>query len=260
MELYNKKVGNIKTEEFGNIEIFQTNDYDLFKDAYANRNIDNGHVKRLLKSMTEKLLFTLVFVNEKMQTIDGQHRIEALKLGEQPVLYAIILGYGSDELGIYNSNMLDWSVTVYAKHYSDLGKKDYTEYIRFRSVYGLGHDVSYMLLLGITQRPSKNHRDAFVHGRFVINSHEFATRIASLVKSYSFYPGWNTRNFVLAYLEIYKNPNFDVKRFYEAFKKYHTLMDGVGGEVRHFLRIMESIYNYHRKDKSMIYNHLKYAC
>ena len=60
-------------------QVIKTNDYNTFKVMPGNRPVNKLHVRRLSKSMEEKHLMSPILVNEKMQVIDGQHRLEAQK-------------------------------------------------------------------------------------------------------------------------------------------------------------------------------------
>lgn len=61
-------------------EIKRTNNYDMFKRLEGNRFVDPKKVNKLKKSINEVgYISNPIIVNEKMEVIDGQHRLEALK-------------------------------------------------------------------------------------------------------------------------------------------------------------------------------------
>ena len=70
-------------------QIHWTTDYDIFKQLLGNREINYNHVRRLIKSMQEEYLIVPIQVNEKMEVIDGQHRIAACKELGFPIYYMI---------------------------------------------------------------------------------------------------------------------------------------------------------------------------
>jgi len=256
--LFDRVIGIINHDVFGKIEIRETNDYESLKDIPSNRGINTGHVKRILKSMLEQMLFTIIFVNENLQIIDGQHRKVAAKLAKKPIVYAIIKGYGESEISRYNSNSKTWTYDDYADHYSQIGLETYEKYRKFKLRYKLGHSVTMTLLSG--SMIGGDMGEKFKAGTFEIKNYTFAMSIAEKLQQLSFYPGYNSRNFVFAFLELHRYDNYDWDRFRENFKNYHkSILDGVGGGVRNYLTAFEGIYNYHRRDKEMIYDHLKYA-
>ena len=89
-------------------QVIKTNDYNTFKVMPGNRPVNKLHVRRLSQSMEEKHLMSPILVNEKMQVIDGQHRLEAQKSLKLPVFYIINKGYGKKETHMLNSNSKDW--------------------------------------------------------------------------------------------------------------------------------------------------------
>ena len=65
---------------------YETKNYDQFKTLEGNRSIDQKNVNNIEQNMREHgVLPTVIIVNEKMEVIDGQHRIEALKRLHEPV-------------------------------------------------------------------------------------------------------------------------------------------------------------------------------
>lgn len=59
----------------------KTKNYSLFKKYAKNRDIDGRHVEKLIASIKTANLLDCepILVNEKMEVIDGQHRLEAAK-------------------------------------------------------------------------------------------------------------------------------------------------------------------------------------
>ena len=61
-------------------KVYQTNDLTICKEIGGNRVPNPQHVKRLCSSIKENgMLCNPILVNEKMQVIDGQHRLLASK-------------------------------------------------------------------------------------------------------------------------------------------------------------------------------------
>lgn len=62
------------------LKTYITRDYSVFKYLSGNRDINLHNVNNIVKNVLENgLLPTIVIVNENMEVIDGQHRIEAFK-------------------------------------------------------------------------------------------------------------------------------------------------------------------------------------
>lgn len=255
---FDRVIGVIDHPDFGKIEFHYSNEYEKLKDIPSNRGINSGHAERLFKSISEKLLFTLLLVNEKLFTVDGQHRKIAISKANKIMTYAIIKGYGEKEISIYNSNTKNWGYDDFADHYSQKGIWDYIEFRKFKHQFGIGNTMTISLLLGNKSVTNDFVGKKFREGNFKIKNLSQAQKIAKLLTDFNFYPGWNNRQFIIAFLEIYQYKDFNYKRFFESFKNYSFHMVGVGGGTKHYLDAFEKIYNYHRRDKIMIYDHTKF--
>ena len=58
-------------------KILETKDYHTFSFLKGNRAININHLNKLIKSIKEKDLKMPIIVNEKLQVLDGQHRLKA---------------------------------------------------------------------------------------------------------------------------------------------------------------------------------------
>lgn len=108
-------------------KILKTTDYRMFKRMVGNRRIKEGHVKKLMDSMTKVgLIPAPIIVNEKFEVIDGQHRLEAcLRLG-LPVYYVIIPGVGERECIEMNTSSDAWKTIDYILYYAEKGSEPYS--------------------------------------------------------------------------------------------------------------------------------------
>ena len=62
------------------LQIHSTYDLSIFKILDGNRNINLGHVERLVKSIEENGFLKMpIIVNDNFDVIDGQHRLMAAK-------------------------------------------------------------------------------------------------------------------------------------------------------------------------------------
>ena len=60
------------------LQIHSTCDLGIFKILEGNRNINLGHVERLVKSIQENGFLKMpIIVNDDFEVIDGQHRLMA---------------------------------------------------------------------------------------------------------------------------------------------------------------------------------------
>lgn len=71
--------------------VFRTKKYSQFKRLDSNRTVKTGRVNKIKQSI-EKVGYVQspIIVNEKMEVIDGQGRLEALKQLQIPVDYIVV--------------------------------------------------------------------------------------------------------------------------------------------------------------------------
>lgn len=84
-------------------KVYITDEYDIFKKLYANRQTRKDNIKKLTASMTNNgWVGGPIIVNENMEIVDGQNRLEGAKAANVPVEYLIKPGYGIKECIILN--------------------------------------------------------------------------------------------------------------------------------------------------------------
>ena len=78
--------------------VYQTRDYSKFMRLEGNREVVSKRVVKITKSIQQNgYILNPIVVNEKMQVIDGQGRLEALKGLKMPIDYVIAEGAGLNE-------------------------------------------------------------------------------------------------------------------------------------------------------------------
>jgi hypothetical protein len=101
-------------------QIQSTMNYDLFQFLDGNRKINPNHVFMLKSDPTfaEQFEYHPIIVNEKMQVIDGQHRLEAARSLEIPVYYVVQKGASHSTVKNINVNQKAWRAEDYLTFYS----------------------------------------------------------------------------------------------------------------------------------------------
>ena len=228
--------------------VYQTKNHSLFKTLGGNRDVNKAHVKRLVNSMNERVLFSPIIVNENMQVIDGQHRLAALTELNKPVNYIIVEGYGLNEVQLLNMNSKNWSSDDYMNGYCDLNKKDYILYREFKEKYGFGHTECQALLSGVRRSDGDKAR-MFYSGDFKIFDYNDAVDKAEKICMISkYYNGYKRRSFVFAMMTLFENENFEFTQFLQKLKiQPAALMDCTN--VSNYMLLIEEIYNYRSRNK-----------
>jgi len=124
-------------------KIYATDDYDLFGYVDGNRDVNENHVKRIIKSFKKfgyhpgSIVICIPNPDPSgpaLLIIDGQHRYEACKEGGHSVIYTIIYEDVTDKNELLN--------LIFILNQS---KKDWVteDHIHFRSTYGNIHYQNY---------------------------------------------------------------------------------------------------------------------
>jgi hypothetical protein len=228
------------------MKIQQTEDYSSFKRIEGNRTISKSQVKKLVDSYNEDPhLSTMapIIVNDNMEVIDGQHRLEAFKKLDLPVNYMIIPGIGLAEVQKLNSATKTWTPMDYARSYSELGNENYKTYLQFRKKYGLIHQVA-MTYLGGADGAKENTTYRFHRGKFVVRDVESAHKISGqLVDMTQYYRKGDARGFAYAFRKIALSPKYDHQRMIAKFQQKVGIFKDTP-YVEENLRQLEKIYNH----------------
>ena len=116
-----------------NTAIHQTTDYSIFRKMTGQREIyDLKKVNRIADSMKERgWIGAPALLNENMEVVDGQNRIEAAKIAGIPAWYIIVDGLTIDDCIQLNSTSVNWGFAEYINCYVAFGN---TNYIRFKEL------------------------------------------------------------------------------------------------------------------------------
>ena len=103
-------------------KIYKTGELCKFKRLLGNRDITESRVSAIIDSI-EKVGYQPVpiLVNEKMEVIDGQGRLEACKRLGLPIYYIVKNGIGIDECMSMNIKMQNWTIYDFIKSRAEQG-------------------------------------------------------------------------------------------------------------------------------------------
>jgi len=196
-------------------EIKKTTDYNQFKRAIGNRDIDESLVQKIQQSVQLKdlLMYNPIIVNENMEIIDGQHTLEAARRSNKPIYYMISVGANINDIARLNVNKKSWLTTDYVKSYVERGYDDYKILFSFMRKYGISAGTAGLLLTGDeSSTPDKNRVTIYSlynkikSGHFIVTDLDHAEEMANLLIKLSDYCKtgfWRTREFVGALSEIH---------------------------------------------------------
>lgn len=105
-------------------QIYETDNYDLFKKLDGNRDANN--VKAILKSIEDVgCILSPILVNENYEIVDGQHRLEAFKEKKLPVKFMVQKGIGLRECQAMNTGQKNWQAMDFVRSYARTGNENY---------------------------------------------------------------------------------------------------------------------------------------
>jgi hypothetical protein len=244
-------------------KVYKTNDLEIFNQIEGNRPANPQHVNRLSQSINENgILCNPILVNEKMQVIDGQHRLLAAKKQQSEIYYIVIDGYGLDDVHTLNLNQKNWSKRDFLDGYAKMGLEPYVKLKAFCKKHKDFTVVSSIQLCsqlsgwGSFTRNTKRSKDKkenniFEQGTWKGGDFNIGEDLANkieLLKPY--YKGFNRGSFVSVMLSLllYKKDIFDFNEFMHKIRLQPTaLVDCT--TVEQYKMLIEDIYNYRSRNK-----------
>lgn len=240
--------------------IYRTKNYDLFSILTGNRDVNVMHVKRLRDSFRKSMLFTVIFVNEHYQIIDGQHRFEVLKELGEPIEFIVLPEYGVKEVQILNTNSKNWKTEDYLQGYC---KEGYGEYLKMKKFMEDYPEFGILATLRILTQLSTGKKQGSVDGvkvssnqdfecgRFVVPdltaSYEIAEKLRLLAPYFHLY---TDPTFISAILKVFANPEYDHNEMISKLSKQPSVLIKQR-DVEQYRLIIEDVYNYRRRDKKV---------
>jgi len=250
-----------------NLEIKSTKDYSIFKQLEGNRQIYKNHVNKLVKAIKENptlLRYVPILVNEELEVIDGQHRLEAAKKAKAEVYFYIEPDLKLSDTQVLNANQKSWGVMDYAKSFASLNNVDYLVYIEFRQQYPqFAHNIilqalgvtpgQYNKRTRITDRGNLSLNQAFKTGDFHVHDVAVASKfLDALLDFQPYFKQYNQRSFFQAFRQVYyRVEGYDHKRMMERMKKYPSGIANYS-TVPDLMRELEIVYNYNISEEKRV--------
>jgi len=231
------------------MKVKTTKDYGIFSSIEGNRAVKPNHVKKLMSAMEKELLVSPIIVNERMEIIDGQHRLAACRGLGLPVYYITVGGYDREQVQMLNANSRNWSTDDFVESMISKGSDDYTILKAFREKFGIPYTSSVALLGSRSAEYNKHLMTAFKEGNFKVKDLRRAEDVGNLVeKASKYFDAARTKYFVSAITRCYDKPDFDGDEFIHKLS-LNSLMINKCRNAKQYLEVIEEIYNYRRRNK-----------
>lgn len=244
-------------------KVYATNDLTIFKQIGGNRVPNPQHIKRLKSSIIQNgMLCNPILVNEKMEVIDGQHRLIASREANSYIYYIILRGYSLSQVHTLNLNQKNWTKKDFMDGYADMGIESY---IKLRNFIKKNEDFTFAdsvnicsnnagSSLGSNDRIKKDGElrlgsEVFVDGTWKGKDFNLAVEWAEKIKLIKpYYNGYNRTTFVQVMIGLFKNPLFDYSDFMHKVRlQPKSLVDCANSTQQRLL--IEEIYNYKSRNK-----------
>lgn len=254
---------NVSSQEVN--KVYKTNDLSIFKQIKGNRPPNPQHIRRLADSF--KINGTLqnpIIVNNKLEVIDGQHRLLAAKQAKTFVYYIMVDNYKLEEVQVLNLNQKNWTKRDFMEGYADMGIESYVNlraFVKKNKDFNMSDCIalcqntagssSSMMSQKYRSGQSKvyNTKEVFEEGTWLGRdfkvAQEYADRLR-MIKPY--YDGYRRSTFVIAMVGLFKNENFDFFEFLRKIKNNPNSLDDCSN-VAQYKMLIEDIYNYKKRDK-----------
>jgi hypothetical protein len=235
----------------------KTKDYELFKFREDNRQINKSHVKKLVESLKidNDLHLHPIVVNEKMEVIDGQHRLTAAKALDLEVTYVIDKNFDPSKLITLNTTQKRWSTDDYLNYWLIHGSNDYLLLGDFIKDFGFTLVIT---LIWITNTTSNQIMDYFKKGcfKFKIDPLILEAMLTSkalinimIQTNYKVQKLYNQNCFHKALKSFLTNPVVIHERFLDRFEKSPYKISFTTSMKEYVIQFVD-IYNYDmRKEK-----------
>ena len=246
-------------------KVYKTNKLEIFKPIVGNRPTNPMHIRRLSSSIKQNgLLQNPIIVNEKMQVIDGQHRLSAAKLAGSSIYYIIAKGYNLKDVQTLNLNQKNWNKKDFMDGYAAMGIESYIklkDFINYNKVFNI-RDCIALCSNSTTDRSSDltnkyrvsrkkpvNVKEIFEEGTWKGKDFKLAQENADKLKMIQpYYDGYRRSTFIGTILQLLKNDNFNFIQFLDKLKfQKNKLQDCTS--VSQYKLLIEDIYNYKSREK-----------
>lgn len=243
-------------------KVYKTNDLTIFKQIDGNRVPNLQHINRLADSIrVYGMKCNPILVNERMEVIDGQHRLIAAKEADSFIYYIIVDGYSLNEVHTLNLNQKNWTKKDFMEGYANMGVESY---IKLRNFIEKNDDYTFADCVALCSNLSafmSSHSNSIRGGKKINQTEifeagtwkgkdfnlaqEWANKIR-MVKPY--YSGYMRTTFVGTMVSLFNNKDFDFNEFMHKVRLQPTaLVDCANREQMRTL--VEDIYNYRSRNK-----------
>lgn len=241
-------------------KVYVTTDLDMFHRIDGNRVPNLIHVNRLIDSLRKYgMKCNPILVNEKMQVIDGQHRLLAAKEVKSKVYFIIIPGSNLSDVHTLNLNQKNWNRKDFMEGYANMGLEPYIKlqnFVKNNDDYTFNDCVALCSNMTTTcstnarnSRIKHNYKHTIEEGTWIGKDFNLAQEWANKIRMIKpYYIGYNRSCFVGTMITLFSNTNFDFNEFMHKVRIQPTALIDCANRDQ-YKTLIEDIYNFKRRDK-----------
>lgn len=246
-------------------KVYKTNDLSIFKTLEGNRSVEDARVKKIYNSMVKNgYVHSPIIVNENMEVIDGQGRLQALRALGLPVEYVVFKGMTVKDCIVLNVYNTSWTLMDYVESYASQGNRNYQFLLHLakrHSEFPIG-----VCLCAVTGnngnggQSSSDIKDGSFEctGEQYEKADELLTYAKRFLKTIKNFRKGNTSYIANAIMFAYQLECVDKEKLVKKFELYYGMEDiPQFVDVAGALKILTIIYN-RRNQKDKIYFEVEY--
>lgn len=136
--------------------VYETTEYAMFHHLLENREVDQKHVRKLVREISKKNLLHLkpIDVTTTGGVVDGQHRLEAARELGLPVFYRVTEELGEAEIASLNVAQKNWTGPDYLHYWTAKGRPAYRLLSDFMQHYPQISFSNAKLMMGLNDTSS----------------------------------------------------------------------------------------------------------
>lgn len=240
------------------VVLLYTEDLSVFK-VGVNRPIDIKRVADIARDISERknmLAAYPVVVNERMEVIDGQHRIKAAQAAGVGVYYVVAPGLDVTDQAKANELTKSWTTLDWAGFWaSRTDEPNHAQYARLIELHEEFPMVGFSTLVNFTQYGGWSRdtsKQDFKFGRFEIKDEKAAITLSEWYSDFRKAGLPNGGPLSSAVVMLYRNPDYDHAWMTKRLSQYRSQVTACTNS-RDYLLEFQSLYNFDRPRRNRVH-------
>ena len=232
------------------MNIQQTTDYTLFKEISSNRDVDRKHARKLADSIRRKNLLSVnpIIVNQRMEILDGQHRLAAAKFLKVPIYYVVGEDIHHDDIAKLNTNKKNWVLMDYINYYTVKGRPEFKELSKLINEY---QDLPVTFITSLISDEGRRQSSDIVEGRLNIGNLRNARTVITYIEDFAthFEHAYNSR-FLEAMLFITNTGLYNHETMMAKIERNPGALIPCANK-KQYIKLLQDIYNKGTHEKNI---------